>query len=150
MPYDRRMDSFWKGGKVPLGVEYYNYPSTRAQRFWINVLSIGCSDTPTGFICQHEGRDAYLLHYIRRGEMWHRIREHTYRVGKGALCLMDLQKPNEYGNDRPAIAENWWVLFNGKDMPALFAELRADRKPLFDSIDTRRFESLFRELLRMI
>src|SRR5262245_50873524 len=102
----------WRGGKVPMGVEYYNYPSPRAQRFWNHVYSLGQSDTPKGLYVEHRNRDAYLLHYIRRGEMWHRIGGSTHRVGAGSVVLMDLQKPVQYGNDKPEPADNWWVLFN--------------------------------------
>lgn len=140
----------WHGGRVRLGFEYYNYPSLPAQRFWTNVLSMGVSATPQGFTSRHAGRDGYLLHYLRRGEMWHRVegRELTLRVG--GLCLMDLQRPTEYGNAKRGPAENWWLLFNGKEMPAMFAELRADFEPIFAPIRRGEFERQFLALAEVI
>jgi transcriptional regulator GlxA family with amidase domain len=63
---------------------------------------------------------------------------------------MELSEPVQYGNDRRATAEVWWVLFNNRDMPHMFTELRADRDPLFDHLDTDAVEDLFRKLFELI
>ena len=60
---------------------------------------------------------------------------------------MDLSDDVFYGVDGPGKAEFYWVLFSGRDMRALFLELRADRAPVFPKTDRARMESLFRELI---
>lgn len=137
----------WRGGKVPVGVEYYCYPSPRAQRFFIHAYSLGQARTPKGFYGHYRNRDAFLLHYIRRGEMWHRIGPTTYRVRQGSVIAMDLRQDVKYGNDRPSPADNWWVAFNGKEMPSLYAALGADEDPVFHPRNTRDFERRFTILL---
>ncbi|MCC7193519.1 MAG: helix-turn-helix transcriptional regulator [Phycisphaeraceae bacterium] len=144
------MGFMWRGGKVRLGVEYYNYPSLPAQRFWTNVLSMGVSTTPRDFVSRHVNRDGYLLHYLRRGEMWHRIDGREVILRAGAICLMDLQRLTEYGNSQRGPAENWWLLCNGREMPAMFAELRADQDPIFAPIHRAEFQRHFSALAQII
>ncbi|MBI4024924.1 MAG: helix-turn-helix transcriptional regulator [Verrucomicrobia bacterium] len=138
---------YWRGGKVPLGVEYYHFPSKFAQDFLLHVAVLGRSSTPTGFRHQHEHEARFLLHYIRRGELWHQVRERVHRLGSGSVCLMDLREPVRYGNDGPRAADNWWVCFDGKESPHLQSRLCADENPVFTGVNLKRFETLFRELL---
>jgi AraC-like DNA-binding protein len=63
---------------------------------------------------------------------------------------MSLNVPLEYGNDRRTTADVWWVLFNGREMPHMFTELRADHDPIFDRMDTSGIEALFRQLFDLI
>ncbi len=137
----------WRGGKVPLGVQYYSYPSPRAQRFWNYVTVIGKSSTPTGFEAEHNARDGFLLHLIRAGEMWYDISGKRFTLTKGGVCLIDFRIHSKYGNLGPKPVENWWVLFNGRDMPALYDDLRADSEPSFPGIDPRESGALFDSLL---
>jgi len=46
--------------------------------------------------------------------------------------------------------EVWWVAFNGKDMPHLFTELRADRMPVFALDDSQPFAEFFERLIELI
>jgi AraC-like DNA-binding protein len=62
---------------------------------------------------------------------------------------MDYSDENEHEAVGHKAAEVWWVLFDGRDLPHLFTELRADREPVFRLIDPKRFESLFLELLAL-
>jgi transcriptional regulator GlxA family with amidase domain len=63
---------------------------------------------------------------------------------------MDYSEEIQNWNAGPTDADVWWVLFDGRDLPHLFTELRADRDPIFHLLDTQRFESLFLELLDLI
>ncbi len=141
------MPMLWKGGKVPLGVQYYSYPSARAQRFWNYVLVIGKSETQAGFTAEHKGRDGFILHLIRGGEMWYEVGGKRFSLKRGGMCLLDFGTHTKYGNVGKATVENWWVWFNGRDMPALYADLRADVDPEFPGIDSERSVALFDELL---
>lgn len=131
------------------GTEYYNYPSPLAQRLWHYVLCLGRANMAEGYHYVPTKRNGFLLHYIRRGEVEHTVRGARYRVGKGAVCLMDLSEELLVENKSRLPAENWWVLFNGRDLPHLFTELRADRNPVFSGLDVERFEPLYRELLEL-
>lgn len=82
--------------------------------------------------------------------MWHRVRGQTHVATRGMVCLMDMSVPIEYGTASRGPADNWWFSFRGKDLPVLFAEMRADRDPLFVGLDTNRVERLFDELLGLI
>jgi AraC-like DNA-binding protein len=139
----------WRGYRWHQGVEYRSDPSVLAQSFWYYVLCLGMSRPPCGFVHQHEHEPTFLLHYIRGGEMWHIIAERSYRVQAGSVCLMYLQRPARYGVDGDATAENWWILFNGRDLPGLFLALGADQDPVFALPDVSRFEQLFRELMSL-
>jgi len=142
-------ERYWRGGRASLGVEYFHEPSTFAQDFWLYVPSIGRTKTPAGFRHQHDHEDRWLLNYIRRGEMWHRIRNQTHRVRDGQLILVDLRIPVVYGNDTTLPADNWWLVLSGRDAPHLLARLGADRQPVFDVADRRQFERRFNELLAL-
>lgn len=110
---------------------------------------MGRSTPLAGHTHGHEYEARFLIHYIRRGQFWHRVRGQTYLARRGTVCFMDLRQPVRYGNDGPGAAEVCWVCFGGKDLPEMFAELGADQKPLFEEIDSPRFEQLFGELLTL-
>ena len=147
----KRPDS-WLERKVHrswLGTEFYNYPSPLAQKFWYYVLVIGRARCPVGFQQASIPRQGFLLHYIHRGQFWHRWRGRIHLARQGQACLVDFSDPLESGTEGSATVENWWVHFNSKDMPHFFTELRADRAPVFDSLDRKRFEFYFRELMAL-
>jgi AraC-like DNA-binding protein len=139
----------WSGYRTRNAVEYRSDPTLLAQNFWYYVLCLGISKPPQGFVHKHEHEPNFLLHYLRRGEMWHVISERTHRVRQGSVCLMYLQKPVRYGVNADATPENWWILFGGRDLPALFLTLGADQDPVFTLPDVPRFEQLFGELLTL-
>jgi AraC-like DNA-binding protein len=138
----------WRGSRWRDAVEYRSDPTVLAQSFWYYVLCAGMSKPPKGFSHQHEHEPGFLLHYIRRGEMWHIITERRYSAKQGSVCLMCLQKPARYGVDGDS-TESWWMLFGGRDLPGLFLALGADHDPVFALPDPPRFERLFRELLAL-
>lgn len=140
-------ERYWRGGKTPTGIEYYYEPSAFAQDYFFYNLMIGRAKTPPNFRHKHEHEDRCLVHYVRKGEIWHRIRNQTHRARSGQICLVDLREPVVYGNDRTQAADVWWFCFGGKDTTHYLAKLGADQRPLFDLADRRRFERLFGELL---
>lgn len=142
-------EDYWRGGKQPFGDEYYHYPSLRAHRLFYFLLSIGRSIVPKSHPKGHEHEDWFLLHYIRRGELWHTLRGKTYRPPAGSVVLMDLRQPVRYGNDRAAPAHVWWICFNGKDMPDLYLEIAGDQDPIFEKLDSKRTETMFLGLLNL-
>jgi AraC-like DNA-binding protein len=135
---------------MPEGIEYYNDPSVHAQSLHYYVVSIGKSRPLGASSHGHEHEAKFLLHYVRGGEFWHRLRNRVHRVHRGQIVLMDLRDPVSYGNDRTEPAKVWWVCFGGKEMPQLFAELEADRRAIFDIVNRTRFEAAFNELLNII
>lgn len=144
-----RPESYWDFSTSPHGREFYHYPSQRAQNYWLYAVSIGQAKTPVRSGHGHSDEALFLFHYIRRGELWHTLRNQTHRAGHGTACLLDLRESVRYGNDGPAIAENWWVCFGGRDMPQLFTELGADHEPVFTGLNTAKVEALFRELIAL-
>ena len=129
------------------GREFYNYPGALARKYWYYVLSVGRAKISPGYRFKHSPQEGFLLHYVRRGTVWHDARGQKRDAGPGTVCLMDSGEENEHGNAGPKAAHVWWALFDGRDMPHLWTELRADRDPIFNLADPRRFESLFLELL---
>ena len=140
----------WKGQRSSGRVEFYHYPTAMAERFLYYATSIGRAKCPKGFRYEHSNENGFLLHFLHQGELWHRVRNKEFRLGKGRACLLDLSEPVEYGNDRPQTAVLSWVLFNGKDLPHLITELRADREFLFDCMDVGRLSGIHRELMKVI
>lgn len=136
----------WKGDRTSDAVYFCHYPSPLAERFLYHVLYIGKARCAPGFRNGHSDENGFLLHYIHEGELWHRLRNKEHRLGKGQACLLDLSEPVDYGNDRARVAVLSWVLFNGKDMPHLFTELRADREPVFVNLESQRLVQIHREL----
>ncbi len=131
------------------GLEFYNYPSALAQKYWYHVFSLGRARIQPGSSQSSTPKEGFLLHYIRRGTVWHRLAGRHHDAGPGTVCLMDYGEEHEHGTAGPSEAQVWWVLFGGRDLPHLFNELRADRDPIFQLVDPARFESLFLELLAL-
>src|SRR5262245_25613429 len=142
-------ERYWRGGRTPTGIEYYYEPSAFAQDFYFYNLMIGRAKTPPKFHHQHEHEDRCLVHYVRSGEIWHRMRDRTVRARSGQVCMVDLREPVTYGNDRSQSADVWWLCFGGKDTTHYLAKLGVDQHPLFDLTDRRRFHKLFGELLAL-
>jgi AraC-like DNA-binding protein len=142
----------WDGQKVhrsPDGIEFYNYPSSLARKYWYHVLCLGQARLSPGYRSRSTPTEGFLLHYVRRGGMWYDTDGRKCEAAAGSACLMDYSDECEYGNARPRQAEVWWVLFDGRDLPHLLTELRADRDPVFPLENLRRFEMLFLELLAL-
>jgi AraC-like DNA-binding protein len=131
------------------GVELFHYPTRFAQRVWFYVRAIGKSRHDPSFRQAHRNEDGYLLHFVKRGALWHRINGTDHSVQRGEACLFGLTNEVSYGTKGDGAAEFYWVWFNGKEMPAVFEELQADHDPAFPSLDLARMESLFRELLSL-
>jgi AraC-like DNA-binding protein len=131
------------------GLEFYNYPSALAQKYWYYVVSLGRAKIQPGYRPATAPKEGFLLHYVRRGAVWHSVHGLRRDVGPGSVCLMDYSENNEHGTVGTKEAHVWWVLFDGRDLPHLFTELRADRDPVFTLVDPRRFEALFLELLAL-
>ncbi len=75
------------------------------------------------------------------------VREKTYVAGPGDACLFDLGQETSDTNAGRARVEFYWALFNGKEMPRVFTELRDGRSPLFAKLNTDKVKLSFRELL---
>jgi len=136
--------------KTPGSVECINYPGKLALDIWEYVLTIGFGQCPSGHDVEVGKRHGYLLHYVRKGELQHVIDRKTHRGGSGCVCLMDASKANRILNETRAPSGLWWVLFGGKNMPRLFLELEADRKPVFDKLNRERIENLFKALWDLV
>ncbi len=132
----------------PDGVEYYNYPSLLARKYWYHVLCMGQAKVPAGYRMKPQVKNAYLLHYIKDGHAWHGARQQKKVAAPGTICLMDCSEDNEHGNAGPGDANVWWMLFSGRDIAHIYTELRADREPIFHLSQEARaqFEKLFLEL----
>jgi len=131
------------------GTDYFNYPSGFALRVWFYVRAIGKSRHDPSFRMLHRNEDGFLLHFLKRGALWHRIGESTHVARAGEACLFELSKEVRYGIEGNRQAELYWVWFDGKDMPLVFRELHADFDPVFHSLDPARMAALFQELLRL-
>jgi AraC-like DNA-binding protein len=55
-----------------------------------------------------------------------------------------------YGNAGRGKVEFYWVLFNGRDLPLIFQELRAGTNPLFARLPCPRTEIVFRKLIDLV
>jgi AraC family transcriptional regulator of arabinose operon len=149
----RPQHEVWKERRVNRsrdGTEYYNYPGQLAQKYFYHLLSIGRARLPTGYYSKPTTRAGFLLHYTQRGTVWYAVGRSPKRDSPaGTACLMDFGEPIEFGTSGASPAEIWWVHFDGRDVPHLFTELRADRDAVFDSLDASRFEPQFLELLSL-
>lgn len=132
------------------GLEYYHYPSLLAQQCWYYVQSIGQARVERDYRYRLSDVPGYLLHFVRAGRLQQCIRNQRFDVDAGSVALMDRSVRTETINcgDRPV--EVWWVAFNGKDMPHLFTELRADRMPVFSLEDSQQFAEHFQRLIDLI
>jgi len=152
-PYWERPDEFryWKRVLAPLGdgTEVLNYASPQARRLWYYLRSMGYVKHPPGWVMEHHGRDGFLLHVVQRGQVWHEIKQRRWRVQQSQACLMDLGQDVRYGVEGARRGEFYWVLINGKDLPAVFLELGADQDPVFPLSDPRRVGSLLQELRQL-
>ncbi len=137
----------WKVEKWPEGTMYVNYPSPLARRLWLYVRSIGQVRHDSTFRYGHRHEDGFLLHFPTRGALWHQVRGRSCVAHAGEACLLDISEDVRYGNAGPDDAEFFWVLFNSKDMPQTFIELRADQDPVFKALDVPRLTTLFSELI---
>src|SRR5690349_8987793 len=125
------------------GLEFYNYPGVLAQKYWYHTLCLGRAVVGAGYRCRPEASGGFLLHYVRRGAVWHHTCRQKYDVRAGSICLMDRSEENEHRNTGRGEAELWWMVIDGRDLPHLATELRADREPVFTGVDRDRFELLF-------
>lgn len=149
----RNREESWRERKTHRsqdGLEYYNYPSALSLKYWYHVYSLGRAYIRPGPRSKVMPKEGFLLHYVRRGAVRHSIHGRRHDAGSGSVCLMDYSEENEHEAIEPKAAEVWWAHFGGRDLPHLFTELRADREPVFHLVDTKRFEALFRELIRLI
>jgi AraC-like DNA-binding protein len=126
--------------------EVYNFASPQARRLWYYLRVMGRVTHPAGWKNEHHGRDGVLLHVVRRGELWHDIKQTRYCVRRGQACLLDLRHDVTYGVAGIEKAEFDWAWINGKDMPTVFLELGADQDPIFPLRDPARVGSLLQEL----
>jgi AraC-like DNA-binding protein len=137
----------WKVEKWPEGTMYVNYPSPLARQLCLYVRSIGRVRHDVTFRHGHRHEDGFLLHFVARGALWHQVRGRSHVAHAGEACLLDISDDVRYGNAGPEDAEFFWVLFNSKDMPRIFAELRADQDPLFRTLDGPRLTAVFSDLI---
>jgi AraC-like DNA-binding protein len=149
-PYLKRPEefSYWKKARATLGTgtEVYNYASPLARELWYYLRSLGHVKHPPGWKCEHHGEDGFLLHVVRRGELWHEIKGKRYIVRRGEACVLDLRHDVRYGVEGARAAELYWAWINGRDMPRVCLELNADQNPVFRLRDPHLVESLLREL----
>ena len=138
----------WKRQQTRHGLEYFHYPSDLARQLWLHPFAIGRSKTKPGETNHHLVEDRYLLHFVFRGELWHRVRNQVHVARQGDACLMDVSELLSHGAGGSVPAISYWVSFNGKDMPRYFSELRADRAPVFAGINVPVMIKLFRELMQ--
>ena len=127
-------------------VEYYGNPSEQALRTFNHLLTIGKTRAQPNQTWVRPRFLGYLIHYVHRGQYWHRAHGREFRVREGGIYLADCSQPLEQGNDQPQTTDLWWIHFDGREVPHLVAELGVDRNPVFDHIPRRRFQSLFRQL----
>lgn len=138
------------------GTEYFVHPSELARKIWLCTRCFGQARHSAGFRMGDDAsedywrvRQGYLLHFIIKGNFWHRIGDHTHMAKAGEACLIDLSGKVAMGNSGPSEARLYWACFDGRDAPRLFAELRADFDPVYKGIDNRRMTALFKDLIRL-
>jgi AraC-like DNA-binding protein len=131
------------------GLEFRHCPTPLARQLWYYVRWIGRSKHNASFQYDHPERDGFLLHFLLRGKLAHRLRERTFIAARGEACFMDLGVPVSYHAVGPDGIELCWVLFNGKDVSRVYLELCADRSPIFTSLDAPRMRKLFGELMTL-
>ncbi len=132
-------------------LEYDSYPGNLALEIWNYVLVIGISTSPPGHeLDEPTSPNGYLLHYIRRGQLRHFVGGKAFNASRGNIALLDLGMGRRQRNDTSQTVYLWWIYFDGKSMPRVFSELRADRNPVFAGLNTGRIESCFRMLWKLI
>ena len=140
----------WKEHRSPTGHEYYSYPTPLARKVWLYVRVMGKTRPLATFQHGHHDEDGFILHFVTRGRLAHRIHDRTHTAGKGEACLFDVASSVTYGKTGGGKLAFQWVWFNGRDVPLLFQELRADENPIFAPLDAARMDSLFRELMELV
>ncbi len=147
-----RSRSFHPTRRRGIDSDHSNYPSKLALDLYEYVTSIGVfSKYSKGYDVRMGGTvHGYLLHYVHKGELQHVVGGKTYRVGQGGAFWMDCSKPHRHFNAAAVTADLWWVCFDGRNVPRLWAELGADQNPIFDGLNRERFETLFEELWTMV
>ena len=140
--------SYWKKSPAPqgTGAEVMNYASPLARELWFYLRFIGHVKLLPRWKNEHHGEDGYVLHVVRRGEMWHEVKERRFVLRSGEAFLLDLSQNTTYGTAGNATLDLYWAWLNGKDMPRVFLELGADQDPVFPLDDPRRTVALMREL----
>lgn len=131
-------------------MEYYHYPSVLAQQCWYYVQSIGQARVDRDYRYRLAGVPGYLLHFVHAGCLQQRIRNDRFDVNAGSVALMDRSVRTETLNRSEQPVDVWWVAFNGRDMPHMFTELRADRMPVFSLDDADSFARHFQRLIDLI
>ncbi len=56
----------------PDGLEFYNYPSPTAEKYWLYPLCLGKARMASGYHYAPPNREGFLFHYVHRGVVWHR------------------------------------------------------------------------------
>jgi AraC-like DNA-binding protein len=140
---------FWRYGRERTGYEHHNYPTERARRLFYYLRAIGEARPRPGFRHSHRDEKGFLLHFVLRGEFWHRVRGKTHLVRAGECCLLDLTEPVEYGNEGPKPTQVLWMHLDGALMPHISRELNADLDPVFRGLDGKALEAIFRDLIQL-
>lgn len=140
---------FWRYGGARTGYEHHNYPTERARRLFYYVRTVGEAWPPNEFRHQHRDEKGFLIHYVVRGEFWHRVKGKQHIARARECCLIDLTEPVEYGNDGPKPTHVFWMHLDGPLMPHVYRELNADMDPVFRGLDGKEVEAIFRNLIRL-
>src|SRR5262245_55273811 len=123
-------------------VELYGNPSPMALQTFNHLIAIGKTRCQPNQVWKRpHGYMGYVIHYINRGDFFHRIDRREFRVREGGACLLDCGKVFEQGNDDPHTTDLWWIYFDGRELPRIVAQLGIDRNPVFDHIPRQRFQS---------
>lgn len=138
----------WRKQRFRSGYEFFNYPSALARDAWLHVRSIGRTRQVPGFEYGHRNRDGFILHFVIRGALEHRIHGKPHTASSNQACLFGLGDA-KYQNRSRAPVEFYWLWFNGKPMPTLMEGLQADLDPVFPVPDPAALVSLFRDLMRL-
>jgi AraC-like DNA-binding protein len=131
-------------------MEYYHYPSPLAERCWYYVQSIGKARVIGDYRHQVNRSVGFLLHFVRRGTLAQQVRRERFEIRAGMAILMDRSLAIQTLHQGSQPAEVLWVSFNGRDLPHLFAELRADRMPVFALPDPESMARSFEQLHEII
>jgi AraC-like DNA-binding protein len=147
----------WKRHEHRGGYEYWGFASLRARRIWNYVLSVGQTTWRCGqrhshpFPGSHPFEDeGYILHFVLGGELQHRVRGRTFIARRNDAVLVRAVDGVEYSNENPKPVRFYWLLFHGKHIPEIFADLDAESEPLFQGVDRTRMVRLFRETIRVL
>jgi hypothetical protein len=73
-----------KNFRSPRGIEVVNLPSSLASHLWYYIRAIGHVKHPPSFRMEHHDKDGYLLHFMKRGKLWHEVRDRRSRHNRSA------------------------------------------------------------------